>query len=426
VFTCILFGLTPALRSTRVAPVSVLKAAGRGMTAGRERFGLRRVLVVSQVALSLVLVVGALLFVRTFRNLVTLDAGFQQDHILFADIDLSPIKLPMERRAAYRQELLEKVRAIPGVISAADVAIIPVSGDGWNEVLNLPVDVQRRWANFNMISAGYFKTLGTPFLAGRDFNEGDSTASPLVAIVTEQFARRYFDGKNPIGKTFGVVQYAGKPDKVYEIIGLVKDVKYQELREDYTPLVFIDDAQSAEQSQDAQMVLHSDESLDTIISSVKRVAGEMSPALILQFKPFQTVICDGLLRERLMATLSGFFGFLAALLAMIGLYGVISYMVVRRRNEIGIRMALGANRSNILGIIMREAGVLLSIGVAVGTLMALLGAKAASALLFGLRPRDPLTLVIAIAGLAAIAMFASFLPAQRASAIDPMQALRDE
>lgn len=428
VLTCLLFGLMPAIRAARTAPGEAMKASARAVTAGRERFSSRRALVVSQVALSLVLVVGALLFVRTLHNLITLDAGFQQNHILFADVDFSPIKLPMESRDAYRQQLLEKVRAIPGVISAADVAIIPISGNGWNDRLTFPgrAPDKEQWANFNMVSPGYFKTLGTPMLAGRDFTEDDKIVSPLAAIVTEKFARKFFNGANPVGTTFSVVAYANKPERIYQIVGLVKDVKYQDLREDFTPIVFVAEAQDPEPNAEAQIALHSDEDLTDLLSSVKHVVAEVSPSLIIQFTSFHTLVRQGLLRERLMATLSGFFGLLAAILAMIGLYGVISYMVLRRRNEIGIRMALGANRSNILGLIMREAAVLLVIGAAIGTILALFGAKSASALLFGLQPRDPLTLLVAIGGLAMVAMLASFLPAQRASTIDPMQALRDE
>ncbi|HEY6250895.1 MAG TPA: ABC transporter permease [Candidatus Angelobacter sp.] len=428
ILTCILFGLMPAIRTSRTSPGEAMKATGRSLTTTRERFGVRRALVVSQVALSLVLVVGALLFVRTLRNLVTLDAGFQQDHILFTDVDLSPINLPVERRAALRQELLDRVRAIPGVTSAADVVIVPMSGNGWNDTVETARSTsgKRLWANFNMVSSGYFKTMGTPFLAGRDFNDSDTVTSTPVAIVTEKFAHKFFAGDNPVGKTFSVVQYANKPKKEYQIIGLVRDVKYQDLREDFTPIVFLDEAQSVEQPAEAQFVLSSNEPLQDVISSVKRVVMGIDPALVIQFSPFRSIIREGLLRERLMATLSGFFGLLAAILAMIGLYGVISYMVVRRRNEIGIRMALGADRGNILRLIMSEAAVLLAIGVIVGTLLAMIGVKAASTLLFGLGPRDPVTIVASIGMLAAIAMLASFLPAHRAAGIDPMQALRDE
>lgn len=427
VLTCLLFGLMPALRSARTAPGEAMKANGRSLTAGPARFGIRRALVISQVALSLVLVVGALLFVRTFRNLITLDAGFQQDHILFADVDLSPLKLPVDRRTAYRRELRQRVRAIPGVLAAADTTIVPLSDSGWNDNLTFPgMPASRSWANFNRVSDDYFKTLGTPFLAGRDFNDTDTINSPLVAIVTQKFAQKYFNGANPVGKTFGVVQYSGQPDHIYQIVGMVKDVRYNDLREDFTPIVFIDETQNPEPAPEADLVLRSDESMADLISSVKRVVGEMNPGLIINFAPFRTIVRQGLLRERLMAMLSGFFGILAAVLAMIGLYGVISYIVVQRRNEIGIRMAMGADRGNILRIMMTEAAVLLGIGIVIGGVLAVLGAQTAGALLFGLRPGDPLTLLLAIAGLGVVALAASFLPAQRATTIDPMQALRDE
>ena len=427
ILTCLLFGLTPAIQGARTSPGEAMKATGRATTAGRGHFAVRRGLVVSQIALSLVLLVGALLFVRTLRNLVTLDAGFQREHILINDIDLSPLRLPAATRVAYKQELLARTRTIPGVISAASVRVVPVSGNGWNDNISIPgTTVQRKIADFNRVSPGYFRTVGTPLLAGRDFDDRDTAASPRVAIVTEKFVNKFLAGTNPIGRTFGVVQQGGKVDRIYQIVGLVRDTKYNDLREEFMPIVFVAEAQDDSPDLEAQFMIRSDAPLTEIIPAVKRTMAEMDPAMVLNFSVFDTVIRAGLLRERLMATLSGFFGFLAAILAMIGLYGVISYTVVRRRNEIGIRMALGADRSNIVGMIMREAGALLGIGLALGTGLALIAGGAASTLLFGLRASDPWTLMLAATSLAAVAAGASFLPAQRASTLDPMQALREE
>ena len=425
--TCVLFGLAPALQSARVAPSEAMKASGRSLTAGSERFGLRRTLVVSQVALSLVLLVGALLFVRTLRNLSTLDAGFQQDGVLIADIDLSPVNTPPANRTAFKQELLSRIRAIPGVNSAAQSKVAPVSGNGWNENISIPgSEIQRRVADFNQVSPGYFKTLGTPLLAGRDFNEQDTLSAPPVAIVSETFVRKFLNGANPIGKTFDKVEGGGKPNSIYQIVGLVKDMKYQDLREDFQPIVFLPSAQDPQPDLDSLIIIRSDEPAMQVVSAVKRVVQETDPALALNFSIFKKLIGEGLLRERLMATLSGFFGFVAALLAVIGLYGVISYMVVRRRNEIGVRMALGANRKNILLMVMREATALLGVGLVIGGVLALLAASAARALLFGLRPSDPVTLIVAVLAMAMIAAVASFVPAQRAAQLDPMVALREE
>lgn len=427
VLTCILFGLVPAIQAARTAPGEVMKTNTRSMTGGRERFSLRRALVISQVALSLVLLTGALLFVNTFRNLLGVDAGFQQSGILVAQLDLSPLQLPPERRNSYKAEVLERIRAIPGVSSAASVAVVPLSGSGWNENINIPeATVKRAIANFNQASPGYFQTMQTSLLAGRDFNKDDTAQSPPVAVVTKSFSKKFLNGKNPVGMTFGKVQQGEKPDRVYQIVGLVEDSKYYALREDYVPIVFVPEAQDEEPYSDLRIVIRSNRTnLDTI-PYVKQVVTEINPSIVMNFRIFSTMVREGLLRERLMATLSGFFGFLAAILAMIGLYGVISYMVTRRKNEIGIRMALGANKHSILSMIMREAAGLLGIGLVIGTILTLIAGTTARALLFGTKPTDPLTLSMAIAGLAAVAAAASLIPARRAAKLDPMNALREE
>jgi ABC-type antimicrobial peptide transport system permease subunit len=240
------------------------------------------------------------------------------------------------------------------------------------------------------------------------------------------FARKFLDGGNPVGRSLGVVQQEGRPDRVYQIVGLVKDTKYGDLREEFSPIVFLAQAQDDQPEASLQVLLRTDGPISGLVASVKQIAAETSPALVLNFRVFETTIRESLLRERLMATLSGFFGLLAALLATIGLYGVISYMVVRRRNEIGVRMALGASRRDVLALILREAGTLLGIGLALGTGLALLAGSAARALLFGLTPSDPMTMGIAVVSLASIAAAASFLPAHRAATLDPMQALRED
>jgi predicted permease len=425
--TCLVFGLAPALQAARTSPGEAMKSSGRSTTAGRQWLGVRRALVVSQVALSLVLLVGALLFVRTLRNLQTVDTGFARDHILVSEIDLSALKLPIERRSFYKRQLLERLRAIPGVLSAADAKIVPVSGSVWNESVTIPgLPPQRNVANFNLVSPGYFRTLGTPLLAGRDFSDGDTATAPPVAIVTETFARKFLKGGGPVGRSLAVIQQEGRTERVYQIVGLVKDTKYADLREDFSPIVFLPEAQDKEPDTSMNAVLRTEAPISGLVAAVKRIAAEASPTLVLNFRVFETTIRESLLRERLMATLSGFFGFLAALLATIGLYWVISYMVVRRRNEIGVRMALGASRRDVLTLVLREAGTLLGVGLAVGTGLALLAGSAARALLFGLTPSDPLTLGIAVVSLAGVAAAASFLPAHRAATMDPMQALRED
>ena len=427
VLTCVFFGLTPALRATRVTPSQVLKSTGRGMTGGRERFGLRRALVVSQVAMSLVLLVGALLFVRTLRNLLTLDPGFRQQGLLVTDVDLSHLNIPVERRQSYKRELLDRLRGVPGVDSAADASVVPVSGNSWNEdILVLGPSQLKGLPYFNRISPGYFTTLQTSFIAGRDFDDHDTATSPNVAIVNESFVTKILQGANPIGVRFEKNTYIGRPNPVFEIVGLVKDAKYQDLREEPTPVAYVATAQDDRPDQFAQFILRSNLPLSSFLTEVKRVFADANPDISIQFHVLTTQIRDSLLKERLMASLSGFFGLLAGLLATVGLYGVISYTVARRTNEIGIRMALGAQRGHVVSMIMREAGVLLAIGLVVGAGLALAAARTAASLLFGLKSTDPLTIALAVLTLAAVAAAASFLPAHRASRLDPMAALRDE
>ena len=423
ILTCVLFGLAPAIQASRTDPGAAMKAGARGATPGRERFLLRRVLVVSQVALSLVLLTGALLFTRTFRNLLSLNMGFQQDHILIANFDFSPLHLPQEKQMAYKREFLSRIQTIPGVSSAAETLITPMSHSGWNDNIDISDGAQRQDVTFNRVSPGYFRTMETPLLAGRDFGETDTPKSPFVAIVTEKFARKFFGDANPIGRRFSNSQ---KPDQVYQIIALVKDTKYYQLREDPVPIAFLSFTQANGPEENSTLMIRSEEPLLPLISSVKRTAGDMNPAMVLNFSVLKTQIREGLLRERLMATLSSFFGGLATILAMVGLYGVISYMVIRRRNEIGVRMALGASRSNILTMVLRESMILLGVGLAIGAALALAAGNAASSMLYGLESRDPLTLGAAIAAMAAVALAASLLPARRAATMHPMAALREE
>jgi putative ABC transport system permease protein len=427
--TCLVFGLAPALRATRTSPGALLKAAGRGLTGSRERFGLRRVLVVSQVALSLVLVVGALLFVRSLRNLTSLDAGFSQEGLLVVNLDAQRAGIPVSRRLAEYRGLLETLRALPGVDSAASVDVVPVSGSGWNEYVVSDGRNGRKakaLSNFNRVSAGYFKTLGTPLLTGRDFDGRDDLAATRVAVVNEAFAREVLNDPNPLGQSFQLRDLPGSPPRRYEVVGVVKDTKYRELREEFGPIAFLPDTQDEAPPPYVTVMVRSRLALDSLTSAVTRAVGDVSPHVSIQFQPFKSQLHASLLRERLMAALSGFFGGLAALLATIGLYGVMSYLVSRRRNEIGIRMALGADRRAVSLLVMREAGGLLLAGLLLGALLALTGAQAARALLFGLHPADPLTLLLAVVSLAAVGGLASYLPALRASRLSPTAALRED
>ena len=427
VLTVLLFGLAPALRASRTAPGVVMKAAGRGLTADRARFGTGRVLVATQVALSLVLIVGALLFVRTLRNLTTLDPGFRAEGLLATQIDMQPSRPDPERRADLHRQILERVAALPGVDAAAEATIVPVSGSGWNERVLVDADDKPAGiSNVNRVSQGFFKTVGTPILAGRDFTDQDTTASPRVAVVNETFVREILKGAAPIGRTFAFEPSAGDPIVHYEIVGLVRDTKYRTLRETLEPLAFISEAQAERPDPYTNILTRSSVPPETLIGPLTRAVTEVNPNLIVDSKVLTDQIGQTLVLERLMATLAGFFGALAGLLAVIGLYGILSYMVARRRGEIGIRMALGANSRHVIVLIAREAGRLLVIGLVIGAVLAVTSARSARALLFGLEPGDPVTLAAAIAALAAVAALAAYWPARRAARLDPLVALREE
>jgi predicted permease len=428
ILTCIIFGLTPALRSSRIEPGAAIKAGGRGLTAGRERFSFQRLLVVSQIAVSLVLLVGALLFVRSFRNLAMLNPGFQQHGILVTFLDLSRLHVPSDRMYSFQRDLLDRIRATPQVEAAAITTNVPLSGTSWTMgVRVVGTEGERKSASkVTWVSPDYFRTMEIPLLAGRDFNARDTATSRRVALVNETFIRKVLEGANPIGRTLQTSPEPNFPETVYEIIGIVKDTKYAGLREAIQPISFVPLSQHPNLGQFMGMVLRSSAPMSGVVSAIKKMMSEMNPEIATEFRVLQTQIQEGLVRERLMAALSGFFGVLAALLAAIGLYGVISYIVVRRRNEIGIRMALGASSLQVLGLILREATALLMAGVAVGIVFSLAAARSARALLFGLEPHDPLTLITAVSLLATITVLASYLPARRAARLDPMVALRDE
>ncbi|HEY6402180.1 MAG TPA: ABC transporter permease, partial [Blastocatellia bacterium] len=270
VLTCVLFGLTPALRVTRAAPAEVMKSAGRGLTASREGFSLRRALVVSQVALSVVLLVGALLFTRSLFNLMTLDAGFAQDGVLEIDLNLTRLDLPVERRYAFKREMLDRVRAMPGVEAAASVNIVPLN-DWWNEdiVMDSNTGAQKRTVNFSRISSDYFRTMNIPLLAGRDFGDGDTGAAPKVAIVNESFTRSLLEGANPLGRTFRIEVGPGEPNPVYQIVALVKDTKYEDLREDFGPIVYLSASQEEKPGRSDQILLRSNLPVTSLITEAR-------------------------------------------------------------------------------------------------------------------------------------------------------------
>ncbi len=332
--TCVLFGVAPAIQAANADPGTVMKASGRGLSAGRERFLLRRGLIVSQVAISLVLLVGTLLFVRTFRNLLNLDVGFRQDNILVADFDFSPLKVATSNRLEYKRELLEKVKNTPGVIAAAETSIVPLNGDGWNEFIDVPTaSISRKLVYFSGTSPGYLGTLQIPMIAGRDFSETDTPASPLVAIVNQQFARSFFPGSNPIGKTFETRRSGGKPNLIYRIAGLAGDTRYRDLHEDPVPIIFVDEYQIADPGTDSTFLVHSNLAPSALIASLKDLADPNEPGHCAELQRLQDIGSGKLTRERLDAPRCPVSTEFLRPSSPWSALRRISYMVVRRRNR---------------------------------------------------------------------------------------------
>ena len=427
ILTCVLFGLVPAMRATRVEPSSVMRASGRGLTAGREKFSLRRALVVAQVAMSLVLLAGALLFVRSLQKLLAVDPGFRPEGIVAVSVDYRAAHYPSARIVEVRRQTLERLLIRTGAISAGQVGMTPISGSGWDQ--NIWADGSsgpRIDGMFNRVGPGYFRTMGTSFVAGRDFDEHDNLTAPKVAIVNEEFAKKIFHGENPVGRSFRREESADKPDSLFLVVGLVRNTKYYELREDFRPIAFLPEDQDEEPGPEGTFVLRTNAPLGVFYRAAEEAVADVHPGLGIDFAVLTAQIKESLMRDRLMAALAGAFGLLAGLLAVLGLYGVIAYMVARRRNEIGVRIALGASRAQVIGLILREAVLLLAVGLTLGTALAAWAGQAAESLVYGLKLRDPVTLGGAVALLAIVALLASYGPAWRASRLQPMDALRDE
>jgi putative ABC transport system permease protein len=414
------------LRATGTNPGATMKTSGRGTTDSHERFTVRRALVVVQVALSLVLVVGALLFTKSLRNLAALDPGFRQDGLLIVNMDFRRAEVPVEARTTLYERVVDRLRQLPGVDSAAQTFIVPVTGSSWNNRVVIDGVVQQTLVNFNSVGPDYFRTMGTPLAAGRAFGPTDRPSSPKTAIVNQLFAKTFFQSRQPVGRRFHIESGPGQASVDYEVVGVVKDSKYRNLREPHTPLAYLAATQDTEAGPFLHAVVHSSVALAAVSAEVTQAVRDVNPAILLQFSTMEQALRDSLISERVMATLSGYFGLLAALIATIGLYGVMSYMVARRRMEIGIRMALGADRSMIVRLIVREAGVLLAIGLPIGVGLSVVAGRTATSLLYGLHPWDAVSLALSMSGLATVALLASWLPARRASHLPPTIALREE
>jgi predicted permease len=423
--TCVVFGTIPAMRGTRVDPIASLKSGERGVAGGRERFSVQRFLVVTQIAVSMVLLVGALLFVRSYRNLLTLDPGMRESGITVGYFNYYSMNIKQENEAVFKRQLVEDVRSVPGVENVAATTNVPLSGSTWSH--GVRVDGVEGGSRFTYASPSYFATMGIPIVTGRGFTAMDTTEAPHVLIVNQAFAQKYFAKTQPLGRLVQVMPEPQYPARTYEVVGTIPDTKYNGLRGKPEPIAFVpmDQLPTTAQGPGVGMMIATQDG-PAAIAAVRHAIAAKYPDMVLQFFNFQQGIRDNLVGERMMAMLSGFFGVLAALLVVIGLYGVLSYFITQRRNEIGIRIALGADRGRVVGLVLRDTAAMLAIGLVLGTGLALVAGRGASSMLFGLQAYDAATLTFAALLLAAIAVLASLLPAFKASRLNPVDALRCE
>jgi putative ABC transport system permease protein len=432
VATALLFGIVPAFRAAGVAPMEAVKEQGRG-PGDTGKASTASALVVVQVALSVVLVVAAALFLRTFANLARLDLGFEPSRVLVVAIDAQRAPIDPEQRIATFLRALQAVVGLAGVESAALSYVTPVSGHTWRERFTVsdgvPLGDTQRGALRNQISPGFFATYGQRLIAGRDFTDRDRDGAPPVAIVNDAFARHFLNGASPIGHTLHTPERFGLPaGPAMEIVGVVADAVYRNLREPVGPTVYSAAAQKTAGFPMTEFNLSiraASGSPAQLTRSVADAIAGVNRDLALTFRPLSEQVNASLTQERMVAMLSGFFGALALLLAGLGLYGVTSYAVSRRRTEIGIRMALGADPAGVVRLVLSRVSLLVGLGVLVGSAVSAWASQFVAPLLYGLEPRDPATLLASAVVLAAVGALAGWLPADRASRIDPADVLRD-
>ena len=424
--TTVLFGLAPAMRATKVSLAEAMKQTGALERRGRMSLG--KALVIVQVAISMVLVGGAALLLRTFHNLTSLDAGFQPAGVLLVNLDLRKTATPMEQRTAFYEGLLERLRGLPGVIAAGQSDITPISGAAWNGSVQTDGFVSKSRGDnvsyFNAVTPDYFAALGTPFIDGRDFTAQDRATSPKVAIVNQAFARKFFPGRNPVGDRY-YEEEDGKRETT-QIVGLVKDAKYQTIREEALPTAYVPILQDSAPRLSRNLVVRVAGDPALLAPAVRQAIGEFHSQIAIQFRTLETQVADSLNQDRVLAMLSGFFGGLALLLSSMGLYALLAHSVARRRREIGIRMALGSTPQNILRMVLADGLLLAVMGVAVGVGAAIAATRVLGSFLYGVTPRDPLTLAAAGLLLVAVTAAACSRTARRAARIEPWSALRHE
>ncbi len=425
------FGLSTALYATRANAIRGASAGVRNATLDRGRFTFQRILIAGQIAVSLVLVVASLLFVRSFHNLLSIDPGFQQQGLNYFFVDFVRAGLPKPGMRPFASSLLDQVRTVPGVQSAALSTYLPLAGGNWMLLIHVPGHQEDPGEDaacqFAWVSPQYFATMGIPLKAGRDFQESDSSGSPRVLVVNQDFVQKYFKkNENPIGRTVRSLREPNYPDTLYEIVGVVKSTRHTDLRAPHVPVAYAPDLQHPNIYPAETIAVRSNLPLASLTKSIGDKLRQTPGVRMNATLNLRENVLAGLSRERLLAWLSGFFGALALVLATIGLYGVVSYMVSARRNEIGIRIALGATQPAVVTLILRQTAMVLIAGLLAGSALSFALSKSVSSLLYGLAPDDPLSFAGAAALLFAIGLAASGIPAWRSAHLDPNVTLREE
>jgi len=433
VITGVLFGLAPAWQSAASAISPTLQSEATGVVGGRGR--LRRVLVVSQVALSLVLLIGAGLFIRTLHNLVTADAGFDTAHILSFTVGPGASGYDAIRSKQLMMRLVERLQASPGIIAAGMASHGLLEGGSWNTAMTIEgrPSEQRRLTLNNMITPGYFNAMNMRLVAGRDFGGRDErlTAVPRgssafrVAIANEAFVKQYFDGESPLGRHVGFGNDPGTPTPI-EIVGVVTDAKYTSVRDEIKPQLFFPILEFADARMFVVYVRTTNDPA-TMVRTASAVVHDLDPALPMHdVRTLRQQLDRSLANERLLASLSAIFGLLATLLAMVGLYGVVAYMVTRRTREIGIRMAIGALARDVAWLILRDVAWIVVAGIALALPLAWASTRLVQGQLYGVTPIDPAAIAAAVSVLVVVAAIAGLIPARRAASMNPTAALRHD
>jgi len=426
--TALLFGLLPALRAARADLQSTLKDLGGSLSHRLSSVRLRKALIVGQVALTAVLLTAAGLFTRSLLNLRSTNLGLRPDHVVEFTIAPQLNRYSPQRALAFVERLRQAIAATPGVSSVSAATIPILANDEWGSDVTIQGYTAREGEDMhvwrNEVGPNYFATLGTPLLAGREFSQSDTAASPLVAVVNATFARRYLQGRNPLGVHFRLGAGADKPE--IEIVGVVKDSKHSDPRDTIHPFVYAPYTQDPTFGRATFYVRTSSEPAAMATTLRKIVQSFDSNLPVYDLETLTRQVDETVFADRLLTSLSLCLGLLAALLAAIGLYGVMAYVVARRTREIGIRMALGATRESIAGLILSEVARMAAIGLAIGLAAALAGDRLVASLLYGVRATDPLVFAGAVLLLAFIALLAGGLPARRAASVDPVVALRYE